>query len=102
MADKMSYSIILSSRAQKEIAMSWEWYEERMPGLGDKFFDEVISRINNIEKDPDRYPTRYKSYKEVSVDTFPFLVIYRINARKKSVRILSVFHTAQNPKKKYR
>lgn len=29
MGNKINYSSTLSSRAQKEIAISWEWYEER-------------------------------------------------------------------------
>ncbi|MDQ6756105.1 MAG: type II toxin-antitoxin system RelE/ParE family toxin, partial [Bacteroidota bacterium] len=58
------YSGILSTRAQKEITESWEWYEERQQGLGDRFFKEVINKIRLIEQNPERYPTRYKSYKE--------------------------------------
>jgi hypothetical protein len=35
MGNKAGYSIILSGRTQKEIAQSWEWYENRQQGLGD-------------------------------------------------------------------
>ena len=51
MANK-GYRVIISSRAQKEIAKSWEWYEERQPGLGDRFVKEVTSRIGKIEQAP--------------------------------------------------
>lgn len=83
------------------MAVSWDWYEERLKGLGDKFVKEVIERISDIQESPDRYPARYKNYKETSIDTFPFLIIYRINKRRKLIRIVSVFHTSRNPKKKY-
>ena len=102
MENKSNYSSILSSRAQKEVGISWEWYEERQQGLGDRFLKEVISRIRDIEKAPDKYPAKYKAYKEVSVATFPFLIIYRLIKTKKSVRIVSIFHTAQSPRKKYK
>ena len=102
MASKTAYSTILSSRAQKEIAASWDWYEDRQAGLGDRFVKEVIIRLRQIEQSPERYPNKHKFYKETLVDTFPFLIIYRLNKRKKSVRILSVFHISQNPKKKYK
>jgi hypothetical protein len=102
MENRSNYSSILSSRAQKEIAISWEWYEERLQGLGDRFVKEVITRIRTIEKTPDRYPTRYKSYKEVAISTFPFIIVYRIIKKQKSIRIVSVFHTSQSPKKKYK
>ena len=67
-----------------------------------RFVKEVILQIRLIEQNPGRYLTRYKSYKETSVHVFPFLIIYRINHKKKSVRIVSVFHTSLNPKKKFK
>ena len=101
MANSIIYSSILSTRAQKEIAVSWDWYEERLQGLGDRFVNEVIEKIANLQQSPYRYPTKYKQYKEAGIDTFPFLIIYRINKRKKIIRVVSVFHTSRNQKKKY-
>lgn len=100
MASNPVYTSILSTRAQKEITQAWEWYEERQQSLGDRFVKEVINKIRLVEQNPERYPTRYKSYKETPVPIFPFLIIYRLNRRKKSVRIVSVFHTSLNPQKK--
>ena len=102
MASNPVYTSILSTRAQKEITQSWEWYEERQQGLGDRFIKEVINKIRLIEQFPERYPTRYKTYKEATVAIFPFLLIYRLNRKKQSVRIVSVFHTSLNPKKKFK
>lgn len=101
MAGNPPYSVTYSSRAQKEIASAWEWYEERQQGLGDRFVQEVIRRSQLLEQYPERYPTRYKSYKETPVLIFPFLIIYRINKKKKLLRVVSVFHTSLNPRKKY-
>jgi len=101
MANKVGYSSILSSRAQKEITDAWEWYEERQQGLGDRFVHEITNRILLIEQYPDRYPTRFKAYKETPVSIFPFLIIYRLNKKRKIIRIVSVFHISLNPKKKY-
>ena len=100
MASNTGYLTIFSSRVQKEIAKSWEWYEERQRGLGDRFVKEVLTKIKLIEQHPERYPTRHKSYKETPIAVFPFLIIYRLNTRKKIIRIVSVFHTSLNPKKK--
>ena len=102
MASNSIYTSILSSRALKEIKQAWEWYEERQQNLGDRFVKEVINKIHLIEQNPERYPTCYKSYKEVPVPIFPFLIIYRLNRKKKSIRIVSVFHTSLNPKKKFK
>ena len=40
--------------------------------LGDRFVKEVIDKIRLIEQNPERYPTRYKFYKETPVTIFPF------------------------------
>ncbi len=76
MASNYTYISILSTRAQKEITQAWEWHEERQQTLGDRFVQEVTNNIRLIEQNPGRYPTRYKSYKETSVNIFPFLIIY--------------------------
>lgn len=102
MADSKPFLTIISSKAQKEIAASWTWYEERQQGLGDKFAQAVTDVATAIERHPERYPQRYKTYREANIPLFPYLIIYRINRRKKSVRIVSVFHTARNPARKYR
>jgi hypothetical protein len=69
MANKPDYSVIVSTRAQKELAESWTWYEDRLPSLGDRFLREVLKRIRQIEENPDRFPTKFKAYKETQVDT---------------------------------
>jgi plasmid stabilization system protein ParE len=98
----MSYSIELLLRARQELLAAWEWYEDKQPGLGDRFKEQVFKSILNIEKHPDRYPERTKNYREASVKIFPYLIIYRIRKRKKHIAVVSVFHTRRNPRKKYR
>ena len=95
------YRTIFSSKAQREIAESWNWYEDRQLGLGDRFLNEIAEHIRKIEQTPIRFPIRFKSYREESVPVFPFLIIYRINEKKKIIRIVSIFHTSRNPTRKY-
>jgi plasmid stabilization system protein ParE len=96
----MSFTSVISIRAQKELNTSWEWYEEREKGLGDRFAEEVFKTILLIEKNPERFPVRIKNFREKPLRIFPFVIIYKIVYRDKFVRILSVFHTSRNPKKK--
>jgi plasmid stabilization system protein ParE len=100
MVNNPAFTLIISSKAQKEIAQAWDWYEDRQQGLGDRFVKELTNRFHKIEINPDRFPKRYKNYHEATVLIFPYLIIYSINNRKKSVRIASVFHTSLHPKKK--
>lgn len=97
----MSYTSVFSKKAQKEMDASWEWYEERKRGLGDLFIEEVIKVVQIIESDLAQFPLKFKSYHETLIDTFPMLIIYKVNRRKKLVKIHSVFHTSRNPAGKY-
>ena len=101
MEHKLKYSILYTPRAEKDLIDSFTWYERQQKGLGRRFIDTVKQRINKIEQGPELFGTKYKFYREASVPTFPYVIIYRIYNRKKIIRVFSVFHTAQNPKKKY-
>jgi len=54
----MTYTILLLAKARLELLESWEWYEDRQVGLGDRFKDEVFKAILQIEENPERYPVR--------------------------------------------
>ena len=92
MENKPMYSSIISSRAQKEILSSFNFYEERQTGLGDRFLEQLLLKIKNIELNPDLYPNKFKSYRETLINVFPLLIIYRINIRKKIIRIIRLIH----------
>lgn len=102
MEGNIKFSVILSKRAANEVTDSWKWYEERQNGLGDRFFDDLISHLNLIEKFPDRYSCKYKLYREKCLAVFPYVIIYKINKRKKIVQVVSVFHSSRNHAKRYK
>ena len=97
----MIYSTEFLLKARTELVQAWEWYEDKQPGLGDRFKQQVYNCIRIIEQHPERYPERKKYYREALVKIFPYLVIYRINKSKKRIAIVSVFHSSRKPKKKY-
>lgn len=98
----MTYSTEFLGKARMELAEAWSWYEDKQPGLGDRFKQQVYDCIGTIEQHPERYAERKKNYREALLKIFPYLVIYRIHKRKKLIAIVSVFHTRRNPKNKYR
>jgi mRNA-degrading endonuclease RelE of RelBE toxin-antitoxin system len=97
----MTYKIEFLPRARKELLEAWDWYDDRWSGLGDRFMREVEKKVQQIEKTPERYAERKKGFRETKIRVFPYLIIYRIQKRKKIIAISSVFHTSRNPKKKY-
>jgi plasmid stabilization system protein ParE len=68
--------------------------------LGDRFEEDVFSKISLIAANPLHYPSKKKA-REAVTDNFPFLIVYRINEKQKLIMIISIFHTSRHPKKKY-
>jgi plasmid stabilization system protein ParE len=100
MANNLAFTVLISSRAQKEIEQAWNWYEDRQQALGDRFKKELINCFRKIEINPDRFPKRYKNYHEAVVPIFPYMIIYIVDKRSKSINI--IFNTSLHPKKKFK
>ncbi len=98
---KSGYTSVYTTRAETDLVDSFAWYEMQRKGLGRQFVDSVKSSIAALEQNPEICAVKNKSYSEAVVPIFPYVVVYRVNKRKKIVRIFRVFHTSQNPKKKY-
>jgi plasmid stabilization system protein ParE len=97
----MTYKIEFLPRARKELLEAWDWYDDRWSGLGDRFMREIEKKLEQIQKTPERYAERRKGFRETKIKVFPYLIIYRMQKRKKIIAISSIFHTSRNPKKKY-
>jgi plasmid stabilization system protein ParE len=96
----MNYTVDLIIKARQEIFESWVWYEEQQTGLGERFEADVFRKIHLIAKNPLHYPQKGK-YHECNADVFPYLIVFRLNQRKRLITVISVFHTSRHPKKKY-
>lgn len=98
----MIYKAEFVHKARLELLEACEWYEDKQPGLGDRFLKEVFRIVSIIEQNHDRYPERRRYYREALIRVFPYILIYRVNNRKKTIAIVAVFHTRRNPKLKFR
>ena len=66
----MSYTVLFLTKARKELAVGWSWYEEQKTGVGDRFLNVVMDKVSQIEKTPERYPKRFKNYHEAIILCF--------------------------------
>jgi len=97
----MNFIIEFDPKAEKEYFDAWDWYEEQLIGLGDRFGNSVIRQIEFISKAPLSYPSKKAQSRECKIEDFPFLIIYKIYPAKNVIYISSIFHTSRNPRKKY-
>ncbi len=95
----MNYTIDLSLKARQELANASKWYDEKLEGLGEEFEREFFRKTDLIQSNPLHYPLKGK-YRETTTDTFPYLIVFKIDQKKNIILIVSVFHTSRHPKKK--
>ncbi len=98
----MNYKITLHPEAIIELTASYQWYEERREGLGIRFMDAVGKGLHELSEHPERYVKKKNNYREIKIETFPYVIIYEVFKRKETVFVSYIFHTKRNPKLKYR
>jgi len=94
----MEYKIEVLLSAQIEIEKVLDYYEKISIQLSVRFEEEVASTYAKLSVNP-FFRKRHEDFRAIPMLKFPFLLFYTIEENKKVVKIISCFHTSQNPKK---
>jgi toxin ParE1/3/4 len=74
------YNIDLLAKTEDELSEAFDWYENKLTGLGDAFYKKVNQLLTSIETNPYHYPVKYQGEIRAAIlDKFPYLVIYWID-----------------------
>ena len=92
----MALSVIFRRAVGRDLAGAYWWHEERRRGLGEQFLAAVDATFDQIEQFPEIFAVRYGRVRMAVVSHFPYVVFYRVDPR--SVVILTVLHTSEDPK----
>ena len=82
-------------QAGSELAGSVNFYNDRVPTLGDDFFATVQFVTRQIQSDPLRRPLRRDGTRKATLPRFPFVIVYR--DRPQWIEIVAVAHGARRP-----
>jgi plasmid stabilization system protein ParE len=96
----MTFQLLVTDEAEKELTTEYNWYEDKQEGLGLKFISAVEETFKLIEAFPFAFPFRRKDYRECFIGAFPYVIIYRVVREK--IFIHRVFEVHQHPRKKAR
>ena len=93
----MKYELLYTDAAKKETEDAAIYYEEISHGLGLSFLDEIEIKFGIIRKNPFTYGyiDDQKQLRDVKINRFPFVVIYKIESER--VIVISVHHTRKEP-----
>lgn len=98
----MDYNIRFHPAAESEYIKAYQWYEEHLEGLGDRFSRSVEKQIKLISKNPEHYQIKKRNCRESKVDVFPYIMVYKIYQKTNDILIVAVFNTSRKPSQKYR
>jgi len=93
----MSRRLIIRPEAEAELAEAFNWYEERVPGLGHEFLLSVEAVFNAILRNPEQYAPVHRGARRALVRRFPYEVFFVDDDAR--IVVLSVFHAKRNPKR---
>lgn len=91
----MNYRFLTPALA--EIREAAAFYEERVPGLGADFLDEVDVTMERILVFPEAWGSLGGRYRRCHLRRFPYSVIYSIQGNEEIV-VVSVFHQCREPR----
>jgi hypothetical protein len=86
--------------AEAEILNAVLWYEDQCIGLGEEFYDQILSTIEAIGKSPLRFPLyeagdNPRRLRRALVERFPYIVTFEF--RIDLILIVAVAHASQQP-----
>jgi plasmid stabilization system protein ParE len=87
--------VVIHPEAKREMIASTLFYEERSPGLGRLFLDEVEYGFRRIAERPDAWNLLSSKVRRCLLTEFPFGIIYRNEPER--IYILAVMHLRREP-----
>ena len=94
----MIYKVVIEPRAILDLQDAIDYYESKQNGLGEYFCQVVDEHVETLTKSP-FFQIRYKDYHGFPIIKFPFILLYYIDEKLKTIYIMSVFNTSLNPSK---
>jgi hypothetical protein len=92
----MPWSISYSDQAQADVRVAFRYYKDISESLGRYFLSELKHAEKAILHAPEGFQIRFfDRVRGYPLRKFPFLVLYMVV--EKSVYVLAVFNTNQNP-----
>lgn len=87
--------VVNHPEADKELANSALWYDERQPGLGAAFLSEFEQVLTHILQNPELHPRNCKNQRKFNFHNFPHAVIYQVDPDR--IYVVAVMHLHRRP-----
>jgi ParE toxin of type II toxin-antitoxin system, parDE len=100
----MLFTVIVKQEAHQGTIDAYNYYEEKLTGLGERFLEALQQRYKELSANPTFYSyideDPLKVLRDVKLEKFPFVVVYEIIETQ--VVIYAVHNTYKHPGNKLR
>ena len=93
----MTFRVVIEGEAEVEFAEAVAFYDEREPGLGQRFARAVRDVFREVCQDPERFRPASRLTRKAKVFGWPYSVYFAIKPQAGQVVITTVWHGARNP-----
>ncbi len=88
--------VTILREAEAELREAVKYYEDKRPGLGLDFAQEVEVSIESVRHHPERWPLRNDGTRRYLVQHFPYIVVYCfLNNR---IWVIALAHCKRRPR----
>lgn len=87
--------VVVEPSAHLDMLDVSDWYDNELPGLGDRFLDAVERILTRIERFPESFPEVAIGVRFALAIPYPYKVFYL--PLKESARVIGVFHSSRSP-----
>ena len=91
------FRLIIKNPVYQVLDEAYYWYEEQLPGLGERLLNEIDDCLNKLSHTPFYYSTDKDNYRQLMLRNFPYKIIFEI--AENNVIVYALFHTSRDPDK---
>jgi len=92
---KRKYKLIINRFAREDIDIAIDYYENIRVGLGNEFWIETKSKMEDIEKNPFLFQIIEDETRRAILNRFPFGIFFII--KDYSVNVFGIIHFSRSP-----
>ena len=84
-----------TSPANLDYSEAVTWYEERQPGVGRQFEDELEKLFERIRQRPEHFPKVTPTVRKAQLPRFRYKILFTVEGDE--IGVLAIYHPSRNP-----
>jgi hypothetical protein len=95
----MNFTLIVYNNVADEVESAALYYESRQGGLGLRFLNDWEKALSVLENHPLGYQKKYKTFRQIQLQKFPYLIMYEIDGD--NILVYRIINAKRHPNKRF-